>query len=131
MLRPAHTLLRDSYRHEASPASSAGIRKSKVETFEDSCVKENKMVFIVAVHMIGGTGHEHIEAVRWKNQADITSGNSTREQVVTWIRDGKGEARVSDGRTEINVGVVNTTPPHIRTYADGKWSDNLLSLPRY
>jgi hypothetical protein len=89
------------------------------------------MVYIVAVHLTGGTRHEHIAAVRWKNPATNASGENTREQMVTWIRDEKGDARVTDGRTEVSVGVVDANPPHIRTYADGKWSDNLLALPRY
>ena len=89
------------------------------------------MVYIVAVHMIGGTGHEHIEAVRWRTPATNTSSASTREQMVAWIRDNKGDAHVTDGKTEVSVGVVDANPPHIRTHADGKWTDNLLALPRY
>ncbi|ADI31076.1 DUF3892 domain-containing protein [Methylotenera versatilis] len=32
-----------------------------------------------------------------------------------------------------NVGVIRPSnhAPYLRTYADGNWSDNLLSLPRY
>jgi hypothetical protein len=32
---------------------------------------------------------------------------------------------------DVNVGVVNATPPYIKTYADEVWTDNLLALPRY
>jgi hypothetical protein len=38
--------------------------------------------------------------------------------------------RGSDG-SDVAVGVVDASPPYIRTYADGNWTDNLLALPRY
>ena len=31
----------------------------------------------------------------------------------------------------VKVGVVDATPPYLRTHADGVWTDNLLALPRY
>ncbi len=90
------------------------------------------MIYITAVHMsTAGSGHEHIVDVRWQNPSDNTTGQSTRQQIVDWIRDQRGDARVSDGRNEAKVGVVDATPPFIRTYADGKWTDNLPALPRY
>jgi len=89
------------------------------------------MVYITAVHMTGGTRHEHISEVKWRNPADAKTGQSTREEMVTWIRDKNGDARVSDGRNEVKVGVVDGSPPYIRTHADGTWTDNLLALPRY
>ena len=89
------------------------------------------MIYITAVHMQGGTGHEHIASVQWRNAADNSTGQSTREAVVAWIRDQNGVARVTDGQREVNVGVVDATPPYLRTYADGVWTDNLLALPRY
>jgi uncharacterized protein DUF3892 len=90
------------------------------------------MVNVTAVHMTGGTGHEHIASVRWTNPDTETSGESTRQAMVEWIRDENGVARVhgSDGSVS-SVGVVDANPPYIRTYADGNWNDNLLALPRY
>lgn len=89
------------------------------------------MVYITAVHMVGGEAHEHIASVRWRNATDNTTGESTREQMVTWIRDNHGDARVTDDRNEVRVGVVDATPPYIRTYADNTWTNNLLALPRF
>jgi hypothetical protein len=90
------------------------------------------MVNVTGIHMIGGTRHEHIGSVRWSNPQTAATGQSTREEMVTWIRDQNGLAYVhgSDGSVS-QVGVVKASPPYIRTYADGVWNDNLLALPRY
>lgn len=90
------------------------------------------MVYITAVHMSGGTRHEHIASVRWMNPADRRTGQSTRSEMVDWIRNRKGDARVRDRvGHDVRVGVVKVSPPYIRTYADRVWTDNLLALPRY
>ena len=89
-------------------------------------------VFITARHMVGGNGHEHIASVRWQNTTDATStGTNTREAMVEWIRDKKGQAYVWDGSRSVSVGVVEATQPYLRTYADGVWTDNLLALPTF
>ncbi|ACL64663.1 conserved hypothetical protein [Anaeromyxobacter dehalogenans 2CP-1] len=88
------------------------------------------MVYITAVHMEGGERHEHIASVRWSNPADGKSDVSTRATMVDWIKKG-GDARVTDGRNEVQVGVVDANPPYLRTFADGKPTDNLLALPRF
>jgi hypothetical protein len=43
----------------------------------------------------------------------------------------KGNAVFVHGTPDAQVGVVNGTPPYLRTYADGVWTNNLLSLPRF
>lgn len=90
------------------------------------------MVYITEVHMSpGGSGHQHIAAVRWRNPGSGETGENTRAQMVTWINEG-GDARVRDGRgNDVQVHVVNASPPYIQTYADGIPTDNLLALPRY
>ncbi len=89
------------------------------------------MVYITAVHMEGGDNHEHIARVRWRNPADGQTGESSRAEMVDWIRNKHGDARVNDGQNEVQVGVVDANPPYLRTHADGKWTDNLLALPRF
>lgn len=86
------------------------------------------MVYVTAVHMEGGSRHEHIAAVRWTDPSDRKTGESSREQMVQFINGG-GDVRVTDGRNTVSVGVFEHK--WIRTHADGKWSDNLLALPRY
>jgi len=89
------------------------------------------MVRITAIHLVGGQQHEHIASVRWIDLSDNTTGESTRETMVDWIENKGGKAVVTDGTNTVAVGVVNATPKYIRTHADGKWTDNLLALPRY
>jgi hypothetical protein len=88
------------------------------------------MVYVTAVHLVGGMGHEHIAEVRWRDPGNGNTGASSRETMVNWINN-KGDARVNDGNNEVRVGVVDARPPYLRTHADGKWTDNLLALPRY
>jgi hypothetical protein len=80
--------------------------------------------------MEGGSKHEHIAKVTWEDRDTEHTDESTREAMVTWIEDG-GEARVADGASYLKVRVVDAIPKYIRTYADGKWTDNLLALPTY
>lgn len=88
-------------------------------------------VYVTARHMVGGSGHEHISQVKWENRETGATGSSTRETMVDWIKNKSGEARVADGTSFVKVGVVEASTPYIRTYADGDWTDNLLSLPTY
>ena len=81
--------------------------------------------------MTGSERHEHIESVRWRDPADSATGQSSRQQMVDWIKNGN-TARVRDSSgNDVKVGVVDADPPYIRTYADDVWTDNLLALPRY
>lgn len=86
-------------------------------------------IYVTARHMEGGNGHEHIASVRWSDGA--RSDTTSRARMVVFIRDEHGDVRVSSGGREVQVGVVNATPPYLRTHADGVWTDNLLALPTY
>jgi hypothetical protein len=87
-------------------------------------------VYITERHMVSGTGHEHIAGVKWENRDTKKTGQSSREAMVEFIEGGR-DARVADGSSYVQVGVVDATPKYIRTHADGKWTDNLLALPEY
>lgn len=89
------------------------------------------MVYVTAIHLDGGVQHQHIAAVKWRNPQTAAIGASTRAEMVTFIRAKGGQVYVTDGSNTIPVGVVDASPPFIRTYADGKWTDNLLALPTY
>jgi hypothetical protein len=92
------------------------------------------MVFITHVHMAEhrGSRHEHIASVRWRNPATGATGQSTVEQMVAFLEaSNDNRAQVSDGTRRVEVGVVDGSPKYLRTHADGVWTDNLLSLPRY
>jgi Protein of unknown function (DUF3892) len=55
----------------------------------------------------------------------------TREQVIQWIDRGEHSFFVADSRVRADVRVVREfgKVPFLRTVADGRWTDNLLSLP--
>jgi hypothetical protein len=90
------------------------------------------MVFITHVRLSSeGQRHEHIIEVKWRNPDDGKTGSNTVAEMVDWIENKKGKAKVTDGRNTVDVGVVDAKPKYLRTYADGVWTDNLLSLPRY
>jgi len=90
------------------------------------------VIYIFAVHMIGGARHEHIAKVRWKNADDGSSGESTRAEMVDFIGRKGGSAYVCAGNAHVaKVGIVDGNQSYLRTHADGVWSDNLLALPRY
>ena len=86
------------------------------------------MLYIIAIHLEGSEMHEHITQVKWKNETD--SKICTREAMIEWINKGN-RAYVSDGVNVVDVLVVNANPPYLRTYADGRWTNNLLALPRF
>lgn len=92
-----------------------------------------QMVYVEAIHLEGGTGHEHISEVRWRDPSDNGTGESCVAVIVDWIDNKGGDARVRSGTYEVQVGTVarQGKPKYLRTYADGQWTDNLLALPTY
>jgi hypothetical protein len=91
------------------------------------------MVYIYAVHMSrSDKHHQHIESVRWRDPDSGKHGQSTQAEIVAFVRRPNAAVYVCGGDGHMaRVGVVNKTPPYIRTHADGDWSDNLLAVPRY
>jgi len=89
------------------------------------------MIYITAVHMVGGIRHEHIAEVSWWDSRDGRTDKSTRAVMVDYIDNKNGDVRVQDGEGWVQVVTVNATPKYLRTIADGRPTDNLLALPRY
>ena len=56
---------------------------------------------------------------KWTRQAVVDSIVSKTNTFYTLVGDNRGNIGVVDG----------PSGPYLRTYADGKWNDNLLSLP--
>lgn len=85
--------------------------------------------------MVGGILHEHIAEVRWRNVETGKTGHSLRAEMVQWLDASKdNRAYVGDYlRDYVWVGTVHPeySEPYIRTYANGEWNDNLLSLSEY
>lgn len=75
------------------------------------------------------SAHEHITHI------GNTAGNwcLTRESAIRRIDSTEAMFYTVDARTgqKMYIGVVRPTgrPPYLRTYADGKWNDNLLAQP--
>jgi hypothetical protein len=93
--------------------------------------EESGVVQVTTVHMEGGESHEHIASVLWTNPQTGVSGQSTREQMIEFLRKPGTRAFVSDGERAVSIRIVEAEPPYIRTHADGVWTNNLVALPRY
>jgi hypothetical protein len=89
------------------------------------------MVILTHVRFSGGETHAHISDIRWFDPEDGDVKSSTQREILDWIRHKGGVARVTDGARLIDVRVFDSTPPYIRTWADGDWADDLLARPRF
>ena len=90
---------------------------------------------ILCINKDGGyheNPHVAISNLGWTNEATGKSGRSTRLEMYNWIEQEKGEAYVkdADGNVAYVGGAISASGnPYVRTYANQKWTDNLLSLP--
>lgn len=91
---------------------------------------------ITAIRMsAGGTQHEHITHIfgsfgvktRFEGVSDIFNSVNSVNSFHTQTNALGGQTPV--GRVAPNKAVLSQHD-YLRTYADGKWSDNLLALPR-
>jgi len=76
--------------------------------------------------------HEGITDFGWVNEQTRAMGQSTLMQMIIFLENQNGSAYVKDGFVNIAyAGIVKTDhgTKYLRTYSDGKWTDNLLSLP--
>ena len=76
--------------------------------------------------------HHAIEDLGWVNEATGKTGENTRLQIYTFLKDEKGTAYVKDraGNLAYLYPRENSNgTKFVQTYADKVWTDNLLSLP--
>lgn len=88
---------------------------------------------ITHIRLAGGDGHEHIAHLWWVNPATAKTGDNTRGQIVSWIENKNGTAFVQQPgtpRAEVAVVTPQQGAKYLRTHADGRWNNNLLSLPK-
>lgn len=76
--------------------------------------------------------HQHISHVKYLDN----SGNPdsrTKALIVDWIDNKNGAAYVGTGSQQVRVLTVHPDQgaPYLRTHADGRWTNNLLSLPTF
>lgn len=88
---------------------------------------------ITHIHLQGGQGHEHITSYKWVGIESSDSGTSDKPTLVDWVDKSSNHAYVGQGSGRAEVGVVRPARgnPYLRTYADGEWTNNLLSLPQF
>lgn len=88
---------------------------------------------ITHIRLNGGNSHEHIVSYQWRNHSDGNAGASDKPTMVAWVDRPENHAFVGGGATRSEAGVVRPQPgqPYLRTYADGQWNNNLLSLPHF
>lgn len=88
---------------------------------------------ITHIRLSGGNGHEHIVSYQWRNPSDGNAGASDKPTMVAWVDLPENHAYVGSGASRSEAGVVRPQygHPYLRTYADGQWNNNLLSLPRF
>jgi hypothetical protein len=80
----------------------------------------------------GETDHRHLQRVRWSKPDSHEEGESTVDEIIELIR-AHTLVYVSDDlfdRTAL-VRVVDAKPPYIRSWAHGRWGNDLLALPRF
>ena len=89
-------------------------------------------VRVTHVRLSGGTEHLHITHLRWQGIETAAVDTSSRSDLADWIEQG-GRAYVGIGAAAVPVGVVKPVSGvrYLRTYADGRWTNNLLSLPHF
>lgn len=76
--------------------------------------------------------HEGVTDYGWVNEGTGATGTSSRAQMIQFLEADKGHAYVKDARGNVaSIGVFESAAgnKYLRTYADGKWTDNLLPLP--
>jgi hypothetical protein len=92
------------------------------------------MIFFTEREMSGGSGHEHIARLWWEDdtpRANPRSGSMDMGTAVQWVDKTENHAYAHNGASYVEVYVVRRSGmhPHLRTAADGIWTDNLLALP--
>lgn len=76
---------------------------------------------------------DEIVRYRWKNIGSGTTGESDKPTLVAWVERNPGAASVGSGTNRVEVRVVDPVrgQKYLRTYADGKWTNNLVNLPTF
>jgi hypothetical protein len=84
------------------------------------------------VHLVGGTTHLHIAGLRAVDAVTGQRYEDTRAGWVAYIK--RGNAGFVHDQYGNTIGVYvnhNAYAEWVQTYADSKWTDNLLALPKY
>lgn len=89
---------------------------------------------VTHIHLSGfELKHEAISSLRWRNDSDNSTGESSKATLVDWIDGKKETVYVQTGGKTTYSGTVHRSggTPYLRTYADGEWNYNMLLLPQF
>lgn len=77
--------------------------------------------------------HESIVRYKWRNDATGGTGDTDKPGMVAYVDVDTNTVYVANGGPRVQVGAVHPSgsPAYLRTYADGNWTNNLLSLPTF
>lgn len=76
--------------------------------------------------------HHAISYLGWVEDGSGKTEKSSRVQIYEWIKYHSGSAYVADSRGNkvwVRTRENQNGTRFLQTYADGKWTDNLLALP--
>nr|WP_142060458.1 DUF3892 domain-containing protein [Pseudarthrobacter sp. B4EP4b] len=90
-------------------------------------------VRVTHVRLSGFDSHENITHFQWIEEETCKTGWNNKASMVEWMDVQGGRAYVGSSNARAEVGVIKPEgrAPYLRTYADGDWNNNLLSLPRF
>ena len=89
---------------------------------------------ITAVRMVENPSHQHIGELKWANISTGATGANTRGAIISWLdadSDNRAQVGTGPGAARVYVARPASGESWLQTYADGQWTNNLLSLPRY
>ncbi|TCJ40107.1 DUF3892 domain-containing protein [Parafrankia sp. BMG5.11] len=77
--------------------------------------------------------HSGIAQLKWiERQSGKTEISNVLPILVDFVREHPGQSGVQGKSGKwVDVGVVEAQPPHLRSYADGVYTNNLLELPEF
>ena len=82
--------------------------------------------------MAGGNQHEHISQLRWEQDHTGQTGTSPIRTMIDYVRkNGSNSVYCKDQYGTIAYVHINKkgSTEYLQTYADQRWTDNLLALP--
>jgi hypothetical protein len=111
--------------------SRSGTAKFSIGN-EDSRKEKPSWSYVIAIHLFGGSRHEHIAEHWWLDPGDAKTGQTGTAGMVEYIEKRNGSAKVGSSQGPVEVRVVHPQQgaPYLRTVANKTWTDNLLSLPK-
>lgn len=97
-------------------------------------IGEHRMSIEITHVRFGSTRRteDEIVAYKWRGIESGEVGSSDKPTLVAWVKQ-NGKAYVGSGADRVHVTVEEPgdRQPYLRTYADGKWTNNLVNLDTF